>query len=183
MNNTPHQPSKKAVAAANEIMPSALTDNPAKTHSPIAILAAVEVLKLQGSVGLLEVQAIIDKHISPLHAEIERLRKENGDCALKISDLSTKVANEHRLYELAFDNQTRWMDKCGTVEKQLVKAEQDRDSLQIQVDALREALERARGYVETANYGKAVWIDEALSTTPSPSDWVRRSEIERKETT
>jgi hypothetical protein len=64
---------------------------------------------------------IIQRHLDDSKAELKEALEKAQE---RITELSAKVANEHRLYELTFDNQTRWMDKCGEAEKQLTLSQQ-----------------------------------------------------------
>lgn len=75
------------------------------------------------------------QEVNQPQTRIAEVEKERDEAATKVSDLSAKVASEHRLYQMAFDNQTRWMDRNSALEKDLNLLDQKHDRLTTQHDA------------------------------------------------
>ncbi len=100
-----------------------------------------------------------------LTSEVERLTKERDEAANKVSELSTKVASTHRLYEMAFDNQTRWMDRHSESQKALNRAQSECEALrtraeQAERDDLRNLVSESPGDALAARLATA--LDDKL---------------------
>ncbi len=84
----------------------------------------------------------------------------------RITELSTKVANEHRLYVTACDNRTRWMDKCSDLKKQLAltnfsppRAKDLEDENRVLKEKLGRPSSKRRTFMNSLEHAKAL-IDE-----------------------